>query len=78
MYLSSILNLSGPLTDQAKRTLDELGDMNENLKRRENSPNDALSSQLNKVQNDGAVLQDMLADLDVALNSEDILSLIHI
>ena len=67
-----MLHLSGPLTDQAKKTLDELGDMNENLKRRENSPNAVLSSQLNKVQNDGAVLQALLADLDVALNSEDI------
>ena len=67
-----MLHLSGPLTDQAKKTLDELKDMHENLKRRERSPNDALSSQLDMVQNDGAVLRDMFADLDVALNSEDI------
>ena len=51
-----MLHLSGPLTDQAKRTLNELGDMKQDLKARQNSPNAALSSQLNQVQNDGAIL----------------------
>ena len=67
-----MLHLSGLLTDQAKRTLDELGDMNKDLKARQNSPNAALRSQLNQVQNDGAILQDLLVDLSIALHSDDI------